>query len=1150
MLVLAAMLTGGAVWAQDGWFVPKDPYQAELEEDHNVVSEFVTPHTKWGTPWAQGKARVLFFVNGRGTAAREVIELKQRFDIVPQMIYWGRLVDTTRDDWHGGEMGIQRIDRLLHEKWDAYVFLGIKLENLTSEQQFLLLDAVAKGAGLVFSGLEDKRIMKPTNQIKDVPPALADGPVGEAFKLREGRGLRLPGQQSIKYAPGWEVAYDYWAQRLGRGILWAAGKEPQMQLTLEQKTPEVARTALPGHEVKVNWQAPAGLRNLALEVTLRRSDGWSQSLTRMAAAQPTGSATVKVPVLRADDYHVDVIARSARGIENFASATFKVTSPRVVEKITLAQDWGEIGQQFAGQVSLTGSGGANERLVVSLLDRRGRELKRAVTSPVTAEAGFRFPIDAWLPMLVTVRATLLQGNNEVSSNWTFANVTKRNRGQFNFLMWDVPTGTLAPYAQESLARNNVTLQLGSNIPPPYVAAHDIAWVPYTTHIYNKRDDKGVMQPSCWNDEENFQAHVDEIVQKQLPARRHGVFAYSLGDEIAVRGSCLSPHCLAAYQRYLEQEYKTIAALNSSWGTQLKSFSEVQLSKADDNDEAEAFRNGNFPRWFDRQAYQSYNFCKLCERFGEGFRTIDPQSLCGFEGAGTFRDGDDLDGFVRANTFWAPYPGTADEVLRSIAPRDFPRANWMGYTKDADTLLLQYWRMVTRGCDSVWWWRWEVIGRFHGWLAPSLDPYPAVKEIIKDTQILREGLGDLLLQCEMLDDGIGMMFSQPSAYANKVQHSPSYGGYQNEHVAWHNNLRDLGLNFNYFTDRQLRLGEAKLDRFKLIVLSQTQAMGPREAEELRKFVEAGGVLVADVRPGIYDGHVKPLTSGLLDDVFGIKREKFAESVITDGQLSGNLGGQAVKLDIPKARVDAGITAAKAQSLGRAGEAPLFLVNNFGRGKAVLLNLSMSSYPLLSSETTPEAAAQVLQALCKLAQVQPAVALQDASGKRLRNVEVTRWRNGETELISVFRHRGLGQPIRLSLSGNQRLYDLKQRQDLGQKASYNLSLTPYRAMFFAATARPAEAAVVTVSKATAAPGEVLQARVAFPGARSLRAAHLRVKLPNGQDADWLSQTVVAGARGATVTIPVAFNDPPGVYTLSATELYGNRTGTAQITVKGVK
>ena len=263
------------------------------------------------------------------------------------------------------------------------------------------------------------------------------------------------------------------------------------------------------------------------------------------------------------------------------------------------------------------------------------------------------------------------------------------------------------------------------------------------------------------------ARVDEIVQKHLPARRHGVFVYSLGDEIAVRGSCLSPRCLAAYQRYLQDQYKDIAALNASWGSQYANFDQVQLSTPTDNEEAEALQSGNFPRWFDRQAYQSYNFCKLCKRFGKGFRTIDPQSRCGFEGAGTFGAADDLDGFVRSNTFWSPYPGTADEVVRSIAPRDFPRSNWMGYTKDADSLLEKYWRMVTRGTDAVWWWRWDCLGAFHGWLRASLDPYPAVQEILRDTQVVRDGLGDLRLGDDAPIDEVALELGRVPELAERL-----------------------------------------------------------------------------------------------------------------------------------------------------------------------------------------------------------------------------------------------------------------------------------------------------------------------------------------------------------------------------------------------
>ena len=65
-----------------------------LEEDHRLSMEFETPHTQWGRPYAQPGVRILFFVYGRGTQPREIIELMQRFDITAEAAYWESIVDT------------------------------------------------------------------------------------------------------------------------------------------------------------------------------------------------------------------------------------------------------------------------------------------------------------------------------------------------------------------------------------------------------------------------------------------------------------------------------------------------------------------------------------------------------------------------------------------------------------------------------------------------------------------------------------------------------------------------------------------------------------------------------------------------------------------------------------------------------------------------------------------------------------------------------------------------------------------------------------------------------------------------------------------------------------------------------------------------
>jgi len=1131
VLLLDLVLAGGICLAQD---------MAELEVDHNVNSDFVTPHTVWAKPYALGKTRVLFFLNGRGTDPREVVELNQRFDFDPQMVFWTRIIDSTQEHWHGGERGIQRMARLLTQKWDAFVFLDVPLEKVPVEQQYAIVKAITDGAGLVLIGTDDKRVLKEKNRFKELPATLDDVDGATAFTIIEGRGVRLPKRPTIEYRPGWEVEYDAWAMRLGKTILWAAGKEPKLKLILQPTGKELVRATLPAAAATLQWNGATG--GTVADIALRRDDGEIIVTAKETLDKPEGDLDLSIPLVRSGRYHLDVVARDGDRVAGFASAPFAVICQQQDVQLAFDQDWAEVGQNVSGKIRLAGEVRAGQRLVISLFDRRDRQIARQIVRDETTEQAFSFAVQPWFPMLLEVRATLMDGSDEVASAWRFARVVKRHRGRFNFVMWDTPGGYLAPWAERALAGTGVSVHLRSGSPEPWVAAYDVAWIPYTTHI------GASCKPVCWADETKIQTHVDHIVDKHITTRRHGAFVYSLGDEIAVRGSCLEPCCLDAYRTYLEEQYEDIAALNASWDSNYAGFDEVQLSKPDDNDEAEALRTGNFPRWFDRQAYQSYNFCRLCERFGKGFRRIDPQSRCGFEGAGTFKRADDLDGFVRYNTFWSPYPGTADEVLRSIAPRDFPRSNWMGYTKDADTLLERYWRMITRGCDAVWWWRWDALGRFHGWLAPSLDPYPAVKEILRDTRIVRDGLGDLLLSSEMQTDGIGILYSLPSAYAARVQASPTFGSYEGNHTAFHNALRDLGLNFRYFTDRQMRLSEADLSKFKVILLPMTQAMSGQEAETLRRFVRNGGLLIADVRPAIYDGHVKPLVAGQLDDVFGVKRTGFAGAQIMDGQvhMPRHRDPETPPLSLPKIRMDTGITEAGAQPCGQAGETPLFLVNRFRKGQAVLLNMAMATYPALRAEDTGETAAATLRALLARGSVAPAVRLADGKGQRLHNVEITRWMNGPVQIVSVFRHHGRPEAAKLELQQPLHVYDLKARKDLGKQQAVSLTVTPFRALFYALSPQPLEAVELKAAPSLSL-GSVQRVTVTSSLPEGQQAVKLQVKLPDGGLADWVEAVVVTDKQGVVVDVPVAYNDPKGTWTVNATELYTGTTTTAQLTVE---
>lgn len=1133
-----AQLSAGRCQASD------EVDMAELEVDHALTCEFPTPHTDWATPYALGKTRVLFFARGQGTHPRECVELVQRFDLDAQAVFRAQIVDTDRTHWHGGQAGVHRMLNLLGQKWDCFVLFDVPLASMPPEAQYKLVKAVADGAGLVLVGSNDSRVLKEKNRLAKLPPLLAAGPVGDTYSIGRGRGVRLPKRPLINYYEGWQVEDDYWHQRVGRAVLWAAHKEPQLQLSLTLPKSEFRREE-PNPKLGAQLAGQPIGQSPRLNIRVR---GATDEPLPWVYKDVISKEPLDIPLngLFDGQYHVDAQVVSSAGVEAWDSVAFRVVSARKVRELALAADWGEPGGQITGSVALSGEPVANETLRIGLLDRQRRELVRRDLRPSGSTIAFQLPIERWLPMLVTVEAQLLQADREVARAWKYFRVPKRNREQFNFLMWDYPTGTLAPYAEESLARHGMTLQLSGSNPPLYAAAFDIPCVPYTTRILAPKSPQGIMQPFCWNDAQAVEKQLAKLTEKYAPARQHGVFVYSLGDENETLGCCLSPHCARAYRDYLRESYGSLEALNRSWGTAFTAWDEAGLSTPDDNEEAGSLAAKNYSRWFDRQAFKSYNYVKYCQQFQRAYAAIDPQAKTGFEGAGRFARGDDLDLIVRSLTFWSPYPGTADEVIRSIAPRQMPRANWMGYTKDADSLLAKYWRMVLRDMDAVWWWRWDCIGRFHGWLAPDLRPYPAVKEILDDTQLVRHGLGDLLLRSSSQDDGVALLYSYPSVFAHRLAEGAGYGEYEGAHVRVHETLRELGLQFRYVTDRMLRLGEFDPRKYKLLILARAEAIGDKEAEVIRKFVAAGGTVIADVRPGLYDDHCRPRSVGALDDLFGITRDGPGKALLSTLKTADK---SLPSFELPKMAIDPAVKSAGPQTaaLAAADGKPAILCCTHGKGQAVLLNFALASYPKLAAAETPADAAGLMAELLRRAGVTPQVHVLGASLKRARNVEVVRWRNGATEIVALFRQGGAPEEARVLLAGGAwQVYDLRQGKLLGPQYAVATTIRPNRPSLFVRAPRRLPGPRITLQQPAVARGTPLTVAVDVPDAEELHALRLDVRA-GAKSLVWFDKIVIAGSRPEQLTLPIAYNDPPGEYEIRVIDLVTQESRSARLTVR---
>ena len=191
-LVTMLVCCAGLTWA--------DATAREVEEDNSLASSLVTPHKEWGRGYVGGPVRALFFVytgpydgtwEDTGTRVREVVELRERYDLRTDGVLFCGPDPGAKWHFHGGKLGEERAERLLEKPYQLYVIAGFGMDKLPAKIQYLILKQVAAGAGLLCCGpgagdyMTAKRRLQPTPAplVEGLPAPLPLGPTGRSTWL-------------------------------------------------------------------------------------------------------------------------------------------------------------------------------------------------------------------------------------------------------------------------------------------------------------------------------------------------------------------------------------------------------------------------------------------------------------------------------------------------------------------------------------------------------------------------------------------------------------------------------------------------------------------------------------------------------------------------------------------------------------------------------------------------------------------------------------------------------------------------------------------------------------------------------------------------------------------------------------------------------
>jgi len=1177
-----------AVWLMPGVLraarVPGEPI-------NEFGTGYSTPHVPWAKPYARGRIRAFFIAPF--TAAREVTELAQRLDVElhgettmseknlgATDPYTRRVTGTSPDEKK------QALLQKLSEPYDVIVLANFAFDSLPTQVQFVIVKQVTEGAGLVliykrevrpellrhpvpeaardirsgipFAGLDFYRVHGPT-ELK-VPAAEAGRKVVSAYRAKKGRIVQLDfGIQSDARTGGFcltprefftfrsQCQYEYHQMLVINAMLWAAGKEPLVRVASPTWcAAPIEQSALPGTQqiVLTNRSTP-----MRAKLTLAIRNPWGEEewsdVKDVELAAGESAFALALPHLSGGGHYLDVRLVGAAGALGWGSFWFQVEPPVRIAELKMDRLSFERTEPATGVVRLKGPRlGRDWRLRIEIRDNYER-LYAITQVPVpggAAEVRFGVSLANAVSIAGRCRAKLLRAGRLIDRTEAEFFVPKRRLDVFPTLLWGTLPGILGHFL------NNKIRSVGFNaiLLPHYVVDNredgehrriaavsrdDMLAVPYVTHI--------AYWSGAYGDEAAYASRRPAMVKVAEWLKPYGPLIYSLGDENSIVDRMgFDEGDRPAWIRYLKRSYGTLEELNRSWGTSLGTWQEARPVRRQ-----EAAESKSYARYHDTESYREELYARWHRWHHDLYKTVDPHARVGAEGS----QPGDLEKTIRGLEFWGPYRNRVINTLeRSLAPRSVIRGNWFGgYVSrrhDLAGLRRFLWDTFLDGSNLF-----EIYCCYTAENIFNTDLTMGywAEAFLPDLEEIVDGIGQLAAVSEHETDPVAVHHSQPSVHACRV-HGP-FGGehFRNaDHRSALTLLEDAGFQPCYVTSAQVEAGLLDSPSApKVLLLPYDQAISDKEAAILKRYVERGGILIADVCPGIMDGHCALRQRGALDELFGVRRDESLAAAAPAGLTlppaevrtgSGSVSLPAVSMS--EAQVDKAVTLAGGEAKGRAGQWPAIVLRRHGSGLAVLLNVALAGY---EKRHPPERAAlrDLVGGLVSLSGLKPFCRAFAQDGQPLPGCRLPRFRRGRVRTLMVLPSRAEGDEKRnavLRLSSAAHVYDQRSGTYFGRVAEVKLQLDPTSATVLALlpyavqgvrvsgddTVEPGGAASLTVSLQTSGPG-------------SPEGHVFRVKLfrPDGEELWHCARTLRPASDAvseATVRLPFAYNDPPGQWT----------------------
>jgi hypothetical protein len=1020
-----------------------------------------------------------------------------------------------------------------------------------------------------------------------------------------GDGLIPEAVDPVKTRTDWDY-WEYEYSLLARAVLWAARGEGELALRALAATPES------GLSLALVAKRPG---DVAVELRSRAPDGAPLARVERRLSVPVGESHLAIPAVDLAPSGwpggrsvVQVIVREAASGSTLQWGWAAVDAPKAATLSGLQPNASVYREgETLSLVARAAGDLAGLSMRVRFSDDLGR-LRAVETAPARGEGTFFHRLDHVLGKRILVAAELVDGQGRLVDQLRHEPIVvaareRRRREYRGLLSFETPVHY---FAEERLRRlreqaMDTSFTWGGevndelNMPRGWFGVYwydrgpttpegmeraiaefqktgDVGSLAYLVklELYRRTGETRFLARSPSFDDPSVRERLFDLGRSAARAKAaYNMDYYFVGDEGSL-GSYAdavdfdwSPPALAGFRAWLREQYGSLAALNAKWGSAFTAWDDVVPLTTE-----AARREGRFAPWADHRTYMEVSFARAYETVREGVRAGDPDGHIALSGTQVTNPWNGCDWFrldAVIDDFLSYSGGNQWDIHRSFAKQGARVGFWTGYGRSGAAVKHEVWTAALQGVlHPQLFWSPSIVN-------PDMTFSRSGRDLGAVFQALRfEGIGRLLMEAERVDDGVVVHYSMPSVHAAGILGRHERGeskdagtSFTANRDGWVSVLDDLGLSFRFLASPQIEAGG--LAGKRVLVLPYSTALSDREAAEIRRFVEAGGLLLADASSGIFDEHVAWREAGALDALLGVSgpraRDRVsaarAKGALTLTAAASALGLRAADLAGLEA-FEPAMRVSRASALVHVGHADLAVTNQVGRGRTLFLNALLDR-----KDGSRDAWRALLRSVLADAGVRPAVSVSDPARRPVSGVRVARYRFGEHDVVAILdgrldveasfgrdgvtvyedsrEGRVVRRSVEVALPRVAHVTNARTGESLGETSRVQAVLTGGEALVLSlgpertplkidgpARARLGEAATFTVS-ASSARRRLLRWHVLGPDGR-LRPEYARADVEAGSS--------------AVYTLPSALNDPPGEYRVRVGDVLSGATAEATL------